>query len=154
LILKKNQAIGNTARQNANLKTFTSIRKGCSSDMHELAVTEDILKISIEEAQKHEATGVSDIFLTIGWLSSIIDDSVQFYWDHISKDTLCEGATLHFNRPPAVFKCNKCGQEYEIQGDLIPCPVCKSFDLGILSGNEMQVDHIEIIIEGKDEPES
>jgi len=122
--------------------------------MHELAVTEDILRIAIEEGQAHQAARVSDIYMTIGRLSSIIDDSVQFYWDHISKDTLCEGARLHFNRPPAVFKCNKCRQEFEITEDLLPCPACKSFDLEILSGNEMQVDHIEIITEEKNEPES
>lgn len=122
--------------------------------MHELAVTEDILHIAIEEGQAHQAARVSDIYMTIGRLSSIIDDSVQFYWDHISKDTLCEGARLHFNRPPAVFKCNKCRQEFEITEDLLPCPACNSFDLEILSGNEMQVDHIEIITEEKNEPES
>ena len=122
--------------------------------MHELAVTEDILKISLEEAEKYHPNRVSDIFLTIGRLSSIVDDSVQFYWDHISKDTLCEGAILHFNRPPAIFKCNKCGQEFEITEDLLPCPVCKSFNLKILSGDEMQVDHIEIVTEGEDESQS
>ena len=122
--------------------------------MHELAVTEDILKIALEEADKNQASRVSDIFLTIGRLSSIVDDSVQFYWDHISKDTLCEGATLHFNRPPAVFKCNKCGQEFEVTEDLLPCPVCNSFDLEVLSGNEMQVDQIEIVTEENDASES
>ena len=132
---------------------FTPILKGCSFDMHELAVSEDILKIALEEAENNHASRVSDIFLTIGRLSSIIDDSVQFYWDHISIDTLCEGANLHFNRPPAVFKCNKCGQEFEIMEDLLPCPVCKSFDLEILTGDEMQVDQIEIIAEEKDASE-
>jgi hydrogenase nickel incorporation protein HypA/HybF len=122
--------------------------------MHELAVAEDILHIAIEEGQAHQAVRVSDIYMTIGGLSSIIDDSVQFYWDHISKDTLCEGARLHFNRPPAVFKCNKCQQEFEITEDLLPCPACKSFDLAILSGTEMQVDNIEIITEEIDEPQS
>ena len=122
--------------------------------MHELAVTENILCIAIEEGQAQQATRVSDIYMTIGRLSSIVDDSVQFFWDHISKDTLCEGAILHFNRPPAIFKCNKCGQEFEILDDLLPCPACKSFDLEILSGNEMQVEYIEINTEEKDEPES
>ncbi len=122
--------------------------------MHELAVTEDILRIAIEEGQAHGAKRVTDIFMTIGHLSSIVDDSVQFYWDHICKGTLCEGAILHFNRPPAKFRCNKCGHEFEVLEDLIPCPTCKSFDLDIFSGNEMQIDNIEIVTEESDEPES
>ena len=122
--------------------------------MHELAVTEDILHIAIEEGEAHQAKRITDIYMTIGRLSSLVDDSIQFYWDHISQGTLCEGAVLHFNRPPAIFKCNKCGQEFEILEDLLPCPACKSFDLDILSGNEMQVDNIEIMTEEDHEPES
>lgn len=114
--------------------------------MHELAVTEDILKIALEEAVKNHAARVSDIFLTIGRLSSVVDDSVQFFWDHISKGTVCEGAVLHFNRPPARFACNKCGREFEILDDLLPCPDCESFDLEVISGQEMQVDSIEVIV--------
>ncbi|MEA4811914.1 MAG: hydrogenase maturation nickel metallochaperone HypA [Anaerolineaceae bacterium] len=122
--------------------------------MHELAVTEDILSIVLEEAQKKQAIQVTDIFLSIGHLSSIVDDSVQFYWDHISKDTICEGARLHFNRPPAVFRCKVCGETFEIKDDLLPCPQCKRFNLEIVSGNEMQVDDIEIVKKGSHDTKS
>ncbi len=113
--------------------------------MHELAVTQDILKIALEEAEKNNAARITDIYLTIGRLSSIVDDSVQFYWDHISENTLAEGAKLHFNRPEAVLECQACGEHYVLQQELLPCPKCASFDLAVLSGEEMQVDNIEII---------
>ena len=60
--------------------------------MHELSVTESILKIVLQSAQENDAEEVTDISLTIGALSSIIDDSVQFYWDHISKGTIAQNA--------------------------------------------------------------
>mgnify|MGYP001016189954 CR=1 FL=1 len=115
--------------------------------MHELAVTEDILRVACEEAEKNNATKVTDIHLTIGKLSSIVDDSVQFYWDTISQGTLCEGATLHFNRPPAILQCRQCGAGYELEDILSPCPDCGSLDLQVVSGEEMQIDEIEIIKE-------
>jgi hydrogenase nickel incorporation protein HypA/HybF len=37
----------------------------------------------------------------IGRLASIVDDSIQFYWDMISEGTICQGAKLHFKRVPA-----------------------------------------------------
>lgn len=112
--------------------------------MHELAVTEDILRIAIEEGQANQATRVTDIYMTIGKLSSIVDDSIQFYWDHISEGTICEGATLHFHRPPAVLRCRNCQATVTLEDELLPCPSCLSYDLEVLSGDEMQVDNIEI----------
>ncbi len=113
--------------------------------MHELAVTQDILRIALEEGQANRAAKVTGIYMTIGQLSSIVDDSVQFYWDHISAGTICEGAKLHFNRPTAVMQCQKCGFEFEMDDELIPCPQCSSFDLAVVAGDEMTVDEIEFL---------
>ena len=122
--------------------------------MHELPVTESILKIVLESAQKNKATAVTDITLTIGSLSSIVDDSVQFYWDHISRGTVCENAKLHFNRVMATLKCLDCDTTYSLIDDLTPCPSCGSINVIILSGEEFQVDHIEIIKEETNQDET
>ena len=66
--------------------------------MHELAVTESILDIASRHGQEAGASKVTDIYIVIGQISSVIDDSVQFYWDMISEDSICEGSTLHFQR--------------------------------------------------------
>jgi hydrogenase nickel incorporation protein HypA/HybF len=44
--------------------------------MHELSVSESVLKIACDHAKKAHATAVTDIYLVIGRLSSIVDDSV------------------------------------------------------------------------------
>jgi hydrogenase nickel incorporation protein HypA/HybF len=73
--------------------------------MHELSVTESILEISLRHAQEASAKRITNLYLVIGQLASIIDDSVQFYWDIISKGTIADGATLHFRRLPAKLIC-------------------------------------------------
>ena len=115
--------------------------------MHELAVTESLLEIVLESARENKARTVTDITLTIGALSSIVDDSVQFYWNHISKGTIAEKAILHFNRPPATLTCLNCDTEFILKDELTPCPNCHSINLAILTGEEFQVDYIEIIEE-------
>jgi len=112
--------------------------------MHELAVTENILEIANRHAQQANATRVTAINLVIGRLSSIVDVSVQFYWDMISEGTLSAGARLHFQRVPARLACQDCGHEYTLEGDLIPCPVCGSIRVRVLTGEEFYVDSIEI----------
>jgi hydrogenase nickel incorporation protein HypA/HybF len=114
--------------------------------MHELAITEQIAKIAIKHGEKNKASKITDLYLVIGELSTVIDDSVQFYWDLITENTLCEGAKLHFKRIPAVFRCNGCNKEYGlVQGELTPCPHCQSTSMDILQGKEFHLDSINII---------
>ena len=112
--------------------------------MHELSVTESILNLALENANKAQAVKVTGINLVIGQLSSIVDDSIQFYWDTISEDTICQGAKLSFNRIPAVLQCQDCKKEYSIAQELTPCPVCGSYRSVIIHGEEFYLDSIEI----------
>jgi len=113
--------------------------------MHELSVTESILDIATTHAKKAEAKKVSDINIVIGQLSTIVDDSVQFYWDIISKDTICDSSLLHFERRDAVFLCQDCNKEFTPGHEIKPCPNCGSINLKILSGEEFYLDSIEIV---------
>ena len=112
--------------------------------MHELAVTEQILNLALRHAREADARQVTDLHLQIGALSTIVDDSVQFYWDIISQGSLCQGAALHFHRTPARFHCLDCQQEYHLTGELTACPNCGSIHVQIMSGQEFQLTSIDI----------
>ena len=113
--------------------------------MHELAVTESILNIATEHAQKANAQHVTDIYLVIGQLASIVDDSVQFYWDMISQDSICSNAKLHFTRVPAKLECLNCNTSYTLDKELTFCPNCHSSRVKIISGDDFHLDSIGII---------
>lgn len=112
--------------------------------MHELAVTESILNIAVKHAQQAEAVRVTDLYLVIGRLASLVDDSIQFYWDIISSETVCQGATLHFKRIPATLLCLDCQQEYTLDDELSPCPNCASSKVKVTSGDQFWLESIEI----------
>ena len=112
--------------------------------MHELSITESILDIATRHAEAAGAQKVTDINILIGRLSSVVDDSVQFYWDIISQNTICAGSILHFERIPACMKCTDCGTEYSFEKDLIPCPECGSYLSRVVSGEEFRMDSIEV----------
>lgn len=114
--------------------------------MHELAITEQIAEIAIRHGEKNSAKKITDLYLVIGELSTVIDESVQFYWDLITEDTICEGAQLHFQRVPARFLCQDCGQEYKLEaGELAPCPKCGSTRMKVLEGKQFHLDSINIV---------
>ncbi|MCX8025305.1 MAG: hydrogenase maturation nickel metallochaperone HypA [Thermanaerothrix sp.] len=112
--------------------------------MHELPVTESILSIALKHAQAAGAQRVTDIHIVLGKFSSIVDDSVQFYWDMISAGTICEGARLHFQRLTPRMRCQDCQHEFEVNDILHPCPHCNGFNLTLLSGDEFYLESIEI----------
>jgi hydrogenase nickel incorporation protein HypA/HybF len=112
--------------------------------MHELPIAQSILKIAIRHAEREQASQITDLYLKIGDLSSIVDDSVQFYWDIISRDTLAEGATLHFERIPMKMVCFDCGQTYHPPAGELACIHCGSQRVQVAGGDEFQLASIGI----------
>ena len=116
--------------------------------MHELPITEGILKIATEAAGGRKIT---TIHLLVGELSSIVDDSVQFYFDMLSEGTVAEGAALDFQRLPATVTCGDCGQRFDVRAPLPDrCPGCGSVRLQVTGGRELRVDSIEVSDDGGD----
>jgi hydrogenase nickel incorporation protein HypA/HybF len=111
--------------------------------MHELSVTQSILEIALRHGQQAGAHRITDLYLVIGELSSIVDDSVQFYWDFISKDSMAEGARLHFRRIPAELGCRECDTHFSPSEDLA-CPECGSTRIQVVTGDEFYLESMEV----------
>ena len=109
--------------------------------MHELSVTQGILDIALKNAG---ARKIKRINLAIGQFSSIVDDSIQFYWDFISKETAAEGSVLHFERIPGEMTCQTCGHVFRPGDERFDCPSCSSPFVKITRGEEFHVDSIDV----------
>ena len=112
--------------------------------MHELSITEDILRIVSAHAQKANAQSVTRINLVIGELTSFIDDSIQFYFEMLSPGTPAEGATLHFRRIKTRFRCRQCSYEFEPEDRNWICPECGALGGDVIAGKECYVESIEV----------
>ncbi len=112
--------------------------------MHELAVTESILEIALRHASRVNAQRITTLNLVIGQMASVVDDSIQFYWDMIAKGTLAEGANLNFTRLPAEFTCKNCQAKFAPVDSDFNCPACGSSSVILTSGSEFFLDSIEI----------
>ncbi|HUS84891.1 MAG TPA: hydrogenase maturation nickel metallochaperone HypA [Anaerolineales bacterium] len=112
--------------------------------MHELSITESILEIALRHAAEADAKKITDIHLVIGKLSSIVDDSVQFYWDIVSDGTAAQGAIMHFRRVGIEIACQACGECYHPEELDLSCPACGSRDVRIVAGEEFRLEAIEV----------
>lgn len=112
--------------------------------MHELSVTESMLGVVLRHAQSNKATKVTRINMVLGEMSSVMEESVKFYFDIIAKDTIAQDAELNFRRTKLIGKCGECGKEWEVREYDFVCPDCGGTKTDILSGREFQVESIEI----------
>lgn len=120
--------------------------------MHELSVTQNILNIALDHAARAHARRITALYLVVGQLSTIVDDSVQFYWDIVAEGTPAAGSTLHFRRVPAELECRECGARFGLGRDTFECPTCGSARVQVTAGEEFYVEAIEV--EGETEGES
>ncbi|MCP4673674.1 MAG: hydrogenase maturation nickel metallochaperone HypA [Desulfobacula sp.] len=116
--------------------------------MHELQVTEGILKIVLRNAEGQNVERITAIHLKIGELSDLEDEWIQRYFDYLSKNTIANGAKLIIQRSPVILQCQKCRVQFVIQKDNIrdvKCPECDNKTTALISGKEYHVKNMEVI---------
>jgi hydrogenase nickel incorporation protein HypA/HybF len=113
--------------------------------MHELAVTQSILDIALRHARQADAHRIVAIHLVIGDLTGFVDDSIQFYFDFLSRDGLAQGARLEIDRIPPRARCRSCCAEYAPPNSrLWTCPECGALGGDVTAGKEFYVASIEV----------
>ncbi len=116
--------------------------------MHELPVTESILKIVLAHALKNDVHRVITIQLQVGRLSDLEDEWMQRYFEYVSRGTLAEGAKLKIERTPIRLECNVCSGIYTADnaGQMDrPCPHCGGKEARLISGREYFIKSMEVL---------
>ena len=119
--------------------------------MHELAVAQAIVAVAEGHA---EGRPVSVVRVRVGRLRQVVPEYLSFYFEVASKETICEGAELEWERVPSLLRCSACGAEWDPapppareQEQLIVrfrCPECESADHHVISGDELVVESIDV----------
>lgn len=112
--------------------------------MHEYPITQQILKIAENSARENHAQKVVKISLVVGEMSGFIGDSIQMYFDIISKGTMAEGAALEIQYIKPKLKCERCGTYFERKRFSFECPECGHSGVPTEIGKEFYVKEIEI----------
>ena len=112
--------------------------------MHELAITQSMLDLVLKEAEKAGAKEIGKINLVIGEMTGFVDESVQFYFDFLSKGTIAERAQLSFRMIPATARCRGCDKTYKLKEYEWVCPYCQGNSMEIIAGRELFVESIEV----------
>jgi hydrogenase nickel incorporation protein HypA/HybF len=109
--------------------------------MHEMSITQGIIDICESHAGGRR---VLSIDVEIGELSSVVPDAVEFCFEACSHGTLMEGARLNIIRIPGRGHCLECETETPLTALFGTCQSCGSYQVKIVSGEEMRVREIEV----------
>ena len=110
--------------------------------MHELALTEGIIQIVREQAEKNGFDRVLEIRLRVGEYSGIVPECLLEFFPIASRGTPAEGAELVIQPVPASFRCFGCGYRGPIPARTACCPECGSTAIRMTAGREFFVEDL------------
>lgn len=112
--------------------------------MHEMSLTEGILRILEEQAEAQGYHRVKTVWLEIGALSTVDPEALRFCFEAIRGGTLADGARLEIARMPGQAFCMTCAKTVTVRQRYDSCPECGGESLQVTGGNEMRIMELEV----------
>jgi hydrogenase nickel incorporation protein HypA/HybF len=109
--------------------------------VHELSVAGAVLDTVLKHAEDRQVTSVN---LRVGRMRQVVPSSLLFYWEIVSRDTLCDRARLELTEVDARLRCAGCDTAWEPDWPMFRCPDCGSADVRVEAGEELEVEFIEV----------
>jgi hydrogenase nickel incorporation protein HypA/HybF len=113
--------------------------------MHEMSIVKSIIDIVADELTKAGEGKVTEVELEVGKLSGIEFESLDFALKVLKPGSIIDGSSIVVRKPPGEAICNECGNLFETDSPVKPCPECNSYGCSILKGRELRV--VSILIE-------
>ena len=115
--------------------------------MHELAITDRILRTVLTHARRNRAHHVHRVLLVVSEIADLQPLWLQHYFDKLAAGTRAEGARLEVERVAPEFACEECGRRFAMlmsEVDRIACPACGSPRCGMVRTADYTVEEIEV----------
>jgi hydrogenase nickel incorporation protein HypA/HybF len=109
--------------------------------VHELSLSGAVLNTVVKHAGERRVIVVS---LRVGRLRQVLPDTLEFYFEFVARGTVCEGARLEQEIVEARLRCDACESAWEIELPDFHCPTCGGAEVAVASGNEFEVESIEV----------
>jgi hydrogenase nickel incorporation protein HypA/HybF len=110
--------------------------------VHELSLSSAIVNTAVKHADGRRVTVV---YLRVGKLRQVVPETLEFYFEFVARDSLCEGARLEQEVVEARLRCLPCSFEWSIDIPAFRCPVCGGSEVEIATGDEFQIESIEVV---------
>ena len=112
--------------------------------MHEMSIALNIINIAEEELHKSGGEKIIGINISVGKLSGVIIESLQFALKASMVAGPLSDAQVEIDEIPAKMRCHNCNHEFEADDFYTTCPNCDAFKHEIISGKELLINSLTI----------
>lgn len=112
--------------------------------MHELSVTQALLRQVEQVALQHDASAVTAITLAIGPLSGVEPPLLARAFTIARAGTIANEAMLEVETPPVTVWCPACETATEVAANALLCGACGSWKVDLRSGDELLLKRVEL----------
>jgi len=112
--------------------------------MHELGISRSLIDVALAAmAERAVARPAASLQVEVGRFTSVVPDSLRFYFEILSKGTLLEGAELIIDSIPLRTRCRTCAVESEPELPSLLCSQCDGV-VEVLTGRELRLVSVEV----------
>ncbi|OQY52375.1 MAG: hydrogenase maturation nickel metallochaperone HypA [Desulfobacteraceae bacterium 4572_89] len=117
--------------------------------MHEMGIAQQLVQIAMDSIPGDiENPRVEILNLRIGKLASVVEHSLTFCIEIITRDTPLENVRLVIDFVPVRIHCKSCQKEWEVDTPMFKCPDCREREGGgeveLISGREIEIISMEL----------
>jgi hydrogenase nickel incorporation protein HypA/HybF len=109
--------------------------------MHEFSIASAIVATAVKHAGGRRVTSVQ---VRIGALRQVVPEALTFAFGIVTRETPCEGARLEWEAVPLRVRCAPCAATATLERPPFRCPGCGSGSVDVVSGEELEVESIEV----------
>ena len=112
--------------------------------MHELGIARSLIDAALAAmAERGVTRPATALRVEVGRFTSVVPDSLRFYVEVLSRDTLLEGAEFTIESIPLRTRCRTCGCESEPELPSLACASCGGV-AAIVSGRELRLVSVDV----------
>ncbi len=123
--------------------------------MHEVSVMAGVVESVLKELEKYEVLRVEEVQLTLGELTFLGEEQLQFAYEIITRDTPLQDSVLVIVPEETELQCLSCGyqgkadkigEEFHMAMPSLACPKCKG-KVKVLKGQSCRVTSMKVVQE-------
>jgi len=112
--------------------------------MHEASIAQGIIETVQGLKEEQGFHSLLTVSVRVGRLTAVVPDNLRFLYGVMVEETELVGSSLEIEVIPITGRCRACNTTFEIDEPCFLCRQCRSPDVEIMTGRELEIASLEV----------